>query len=166
MKSIITDEIKTLYETYGIDPKDLIEDEDFDNLILEAQTATSGEVRQVLNAISQLKKSNDVHKILFGAVTLEIRSQVKKIQQQVADLQKDEQKQTKELKDRIRACEDKINKNINNMFRYVTYIYKYLPNLPSIIRQSINPNLLNKLHQNQTQQMKDLRKDIFGRPAE
>jgi hypothetical protein len=108
----VSDELRAFFDERGIDV-DAVLDDGVDggavDALLEA-TASSVEVREVLRLVQQVHSADVRHKLLAGAALLELRSQVKKVQSELAEHRKQHQRDMNKMFDEIREVLDHAKK--------------------------------------------------------
>ncbi len=104
----INKNIKDFFENLSIDIESLFDNED-DNL----DKLINIDSKILLSKINNIQDVNDMHKILFAACLLELRSQVKKNQEQISETRKQIEKELKIIQKTLSSIEKTIsNKDI------------------------------------------------------
>ncbi len=91
----ISNDMRKFFLEFGINIDEIFEETDLQEIFKES--VSDGDIRQMVNMIKSVENSNNSHKLLFAAGLLEIRSQIKKNQEQTADTKRQIERRFKDI---------------------------------------------------------------------
>jgi transcription initiation factor TFIIIB Brf1 subunit/transcription initiation factor TFIIB len=112
----ISKELEKFFKENDFDIQSFIEDpEELTESMTFAGAVLSREINEILKVVKSIDSKNNIHKVIFAAGLLEMRNQIKKIQQQNADIQKQNQRDMKEINDKF----DKIGEQLKIVENFI-----------------------------------------------
>lgn len=103
----INKNIKDYFENQSIDIDSLFFEKDKIEEILDKLNSDDSKI--MISKIDNIQNVNNAHKILFATSLLELRSQVKKNQEQISEIQKKIEYESKCIQKTLKSIEEKLN---------------------------------------------------------
>lgn len=133
----IPDNIREYFKKEGINVDEIFEEINFEKLLIESNNDL--QISHLIQALKSIESNSNQHKLLLGAVLVELRSQVKKNQQQLSELRKQSEFEQKEL---TKTVKENLNKTSSVNTELVSFYNKFINYIKTLFVH-LNNELIN-----------------------
>jgi len=120
----ISNEMRKFFLEFGLNIDQMFEETNLDEILTEE--VTDGDIRQIINLVKSIEGSNNAHKILFAAGLLEIRSQITKNHEQIADTKRQLERSFKDVSYQIDNMNRESSVKLNSLYYKLNNLEKLL----------------------------------------